>query len=83
MRLKSLAKDLAGSVKEVMGAPTSVGWPKEISDGIISGDIQSMWRIQTGPKAVANRGTILESYFNRSAWFTGIYNHFLAKLDCA
>ena len=48
MRFKSLAKDLAGTVKEVLGTAYSVGCqvdgksPKDVSDGITSGDIQSM-----------------------------------------
>ena len=48
MRFKSLAKDLAGTVKEVLGTAYSVGCqvdgksPKDISDGITSGDVQSM-----------------------------------------
>lgn len=47
MRFKSLAKDLAGTVREVLGTAYSVGCqvdgksPKEISDDISSGEIQS------------------------------------------
>ncbi|KAG6995412.1 protein transport protein sec23 [Physcia stellaris] len=46
MRFKSLAKDLAGTVREVLGTAYSVGCqvdgksPKEISDDILSGEIQ-------------------------------------------
>lgn len=47
MRFKSLAKDLPGTVKEVLGTAFSVGCqvdgksPKEISDDISSGAIES------------------------------------------
>ena len=48
MRFKSLAKELSGTVKEVLGTAFSVGCqvdgrsPKEISDDIESGAIESM-----------------------------------------
>ncbi len=47
MRFKSLAKDLSGTVKEVLGTAFSVGCqvdgrsPKEVSDDITNGEIQS------------------------------------------
>ena len=47
MRFKSLAKDLSGTVKEVLGTAYSVGCqvdgrsPKEISDEIANGTIES------------------------------------------
>lgn len=47
MRFKSLAKNLSGTVKEVLGTAFSVGCqvdgrsPKEVSDDISSGEIQS------------------------------------------
>lgn len=47
MRFKSLAKDLKGTVKEVLGTCFSVGCqvdgrsPKEVSDDIASGEIES------------------------------------------
>lgn len=47
MRFKSLAKELSGTVKEVLGTAYSVGCqvdgrsPKEISDEIDSGNIES------------------------------------------
>lgn len=47
MRFKSLSKDLAGTVKEVLGTAFSVGCqvegrsPKDISDDIASGTIES------------------------------------------
>lgn len=50
MRFKSLAKDLKGTVKEVLGTAFSVGCqvdgrsPKEISDDIESGAIESMFK---------------------------------------
>jgi large subunit ribosomal protein L12e len=46
MRFKSLAKDLSGTVKEVLGTAFSVGCqvdgrsPKEVSDDITNGEIQ-------------------------------------------
>ena len=49
MRFKSLAKDLKGTVKEVLGTAFSVGCqvdgrsPKEISDDIENGAIESMF----------------------------------------
>ena len=49
MRFKSLAKELSGTVKEVLGTAFSVGCqvdgrsPKEISDDIESGTIESMF----------------------------------------
>ena len=48
MRFKSLAKDLKGTVKEILGTAFSVGCqvdgrsPKQISDDIESGEIESM-----------------------------------------
>lgn len=48
MRFKSLSKDLAGTVKEVLGTAYSVGCqvdgrsPKDISDDVASGEIESM-----------------------------------------
>jgi large subunit ribosomal protein L12e len=51
MQFKSLAKDLSGTVREVLGTAFSVGCqvdgrsPKDISDDIISGAIESrFWR---------------------------------------
>jgi large subunit ribosomal protein L12e len=47
MRFKSMAKDLKGTVKEILGTAFSVGCqvdgksPKEISDDIESGEIES------------------------------------------
>lgn len=49
MRFKSLAKDLKGTVKEILGTAFSVGCqvdgrsPKQISDDIESGEIESMF----------------------------------------
>lgn len=49
MRFKSLAKELRGTVKEVLGTAFSVGCqvdgrsPKDISDDIDSGTIESRW----------------------------------------
>ena len=49
MRFKSLAKELRGTVKEVLGTAFSVGCqvdgrsPKDISDDIDSGAIESRW----------------------------------------
>ena len=49
MRFKSLAKDLKGTVKEILGTAFSVGCqvdgrsPKEVSDDIESGAIESMF----------------------------------------
>lgn len=46
---KSLAKDLRGTVKEILGTAFSVGCqvdgrsPKEVSDDIESGEIESMF----------------------------------------
>lgn len=48
MRFKSLAKELKGTVKEILGTAFSVGCqvdgrsPKDISDDIDSGEIESM-----------------------------------------
>lgn len=47
MRFKSLAKDLSGTVKEILGTCYSVGCqvdgrsPKDISDDISNGEIES------------------------------------------
>ena len=47
MRFKSLSKDLSGTVKEILGTAFSIGCqvdgrsPKEVSDDIASGEIQS------------------------------------------
>lgn len=49
MRFKSLAKELSGTVKEVLGTAFSVGCqvdgrsPKDVSDDIDSGAIESKW----------------------------------------
>ena len=48
MRFKSLAKDLAGTVREILGTAYSVGCqvdgrsPKEVSNDISNGEIESM-----------------------------------------
>lgn len=48
MRFKSMAKELKGTVKEILGTAFSVGCqvdgrsPKEISDAIDEGEIESM-----------------------------------------
>lgn len=48
MRFKSLAKELSGTVKEVLGTAFSVGCqvdgrsPKDVSDDIENGTIESM-----------------------------------------
>lgn len=49
MRFKSLSKDLGGTVKEILGTAFSIGCqidgrsPKEVSDDIASGEIQSKY----------------------------------------
>ena len=49
MRFKSLAKELKGTVKEILGTAFSVGCqvdgrsPKDVSDDIESGEIESMY----------------------------------------
>lgn len=49
MRFKSMAKDLKGTVKEILGTAFSVGCqvdgksPKDISDEIEAGEIESMF----------------------------------------
>ena len=49
MRSKSLAKELKGTVKEILGTAFSVGCkvdgrsPKDVSDDIESGEIESMF----------------------------------------
>lgn len=49
MRYKSLAKELKGTVKEILGTAFSVGCqvdgrsPKDVSDDIESGEIESMF----------------------------------------
>lgn len=62
MRFKSLAKELKGTVKEILGTAFSVGCqvdgrsPKDISDDIESGDIESKFgnsALQIG-KSLAN-----------------------------
>lgn len=48
MRFKSMAKDLKGTVKEVLGTAFSTGCqvdgksPKDVSDAVESGEIESM-----------------------------------------
>ncbi len=48
MRFKSLAKDLSGTVKEILGTCYSVGCqvdgrsPKDVSDDVTNGEIESM-----------------------------------------
>jgi hypothetical protein len=49
MRFKSLAKELKGTVKEILGTAFSVGCqvdgrsPKDVSDDIESGEIESQF----------------------------------------
>lgn len=49
MRFKSLARELSGTVKEILGTAYSVGCqvdgrsPKDVSDDIASGEIESMF----------------------------------------
>lgn len=55
MRFKSLSKELKGGVKEILGTAFSVGCqvdgrsPKDISDDIESGEIESRF-LQLGQK---------------------------------
>jgi large subunit ribosomal protein L12e len=55
MRYKSLAKELKGTVKEILGTAFSVGCqvdgrsPKDISDDIESGEIESMFLVHFTP----------------------------------
>ena len=50
MRFKSLAKELKGTVKEILGTAFSVGCqvdgrsPKDVSDDIERGEIESQYR---------------------------------------
>lgn len=49
MRFKSMAKDLTGTVKEILGTAYSVGCqvdgkpPKAITEAIEAGEIEGMW----------------------------------------
>ena len=61
MRFKSLAKDLQGTVKEIVGTAFSVGCqidgrsPKDISDDIESGAIESPSQVRLfGSRLEAN-----------------------------
>lgn len=73
MRFKSLAKDLAGTVREVLGTAYSVGCqvdgksPKEISDDISSGEIQSKWTYRAGSLGLLTFGQFRSH--DRSVWF--------------
>ncbi len=55
MRFKSLAKELKGTVKEILGTAFSVGCqvdgksPKAITDAIDAGEIDSMWNTPHPP----------------------------------
>ena len=55
MRFKSMAKELKGTVKEILGTAFSVGCqvdgrsPKDVSDDIESGEIESMFAIHRTP----------------------------------
>jgi len=55
MRYKSMAKELKGTVKEVLGTAFSVGCqvdgrsPRAISDGIDNGEIESMCGLRAVP----------------------------------
>lgn len=66
MRFKSLAKDLSGTVKEILGTANSVGCqvdgrsPKEISDDIASGEIESASTYNSGTIS-ANRVIVPDS----------------------
>ena len=56
MRFKSLAKDLAGTVREILGTAYSVGCqvdgrsPKDVSRDISNGEIESMRLMDVFPK---------------------------------
>lgn len=60
MRFKSLAKELKGTVKEILGTAFSVGCqvdgrsPKDVSDDIESGEIESEYLCGKGLDAPAN-----------------------------
>ena len=66
MRFKSLAKELSGTVKEVLGTAYSVGCqvdgrsPKEISDEIENGTIESTFVCLGYEEINANRATVPE-----------------------
>ena len=68
MRFKSLAKELSGTVKEILGTAFSVGCqvdgrsPKEVSDDIESGEIESgFFRPVQYPRANVDTRTVPES----------------------
>ena len=104
MRFKSLAKDLKGTVKEVLGTAFSVGCqvdgrsPKEISDDIESGAIESMFNnVQSaGPLLTSCQFLSHEKIYTTCVCYiptvaeceassTGIYNPFfilLCNLSC-
>lgn len=60
MRFKSLSKELKGGVKEILGTAFSVGCqvdgrsPKDVSDDIESGEIESKCLIQTLHRTLAD-----------------------------
>ena len=60
MRFKSMSKDLSGTVKEILGTAFSVGCqvdgrsPKDISDSIESGEIESKYAMAVLYRLVTN-----------------------------
>src|SRR2546421_10249042 len=73
MRFKSLAKELKGTVKEILGTAFSVGCqvdgrsPKDISDDIDSGEIESASAApnDTFAKALVKNGLLLTDFSSR------------------
>jgi large subunit ribosomal protein L12e len=67
MRFKSLAKELKGTVKEILGTAFSVGCqvdgrsPKDVSDDIESGEIESEYCFEARPSKSKDANTFCSS----------------------
>ena len=81
MRFKSLAKDLQGTVKEVLGTAFSVGCqvdgrsPKEISDDISSGAIESAYVM-----IVLQHSLTLQQYLRNKRFFSTAFISHMRQL---
>ena len=71
MRFKSMAKDLKGTVKEILGTAFSVGCqvdgksPKDVSDEIEAGEIESMFQLEFPNLPNANTTQFLRSKYGQ------------------
>lgn len=85
MRFKSLAKELSGTVKEVLGTAFSVGCqvdgrsPKEISDDIESGTIESRFLCTREGEDMLTAQKFPRNENDHENAYYGIFSLFIAR----